>query len=152
MSKIKGQQLNLQVPPIGLASYGQGSDNTIANASFGYINQTNFKTTINVKKGGCVLVFLMITGWSHSNAGYSTNFNVGMDGASTLSNSGAIGFAMQGANGMGQLCMPFIFTNVPAGDHTFYGLWNSGNASNTSKIATWASVYMVAVELSAPIG
>lgn len=149
-TKLKPQALT-QNAVYGKDGYGQGSDNTIANATFNYINQAGFKADITVKNGGTVLVFLTITGWTHSNAGYSTVFDIGMDGLTTKSNSGQMDFASQGYSGMGQLCCMFVFTGVTPGAHTFYPIWNSSNAANTSKIATWATTQVLAVEVQAPL-
>lgn len=152
MAKIGKKQMDLKAVTVGASSYIKGSDTTIANASNGYIDQATVKATINVKNGGLVIVFLMVTGFSQSNTGYSTYFTVGLDGLTSTALNGSIPFSSQGLNGLGQMCFPFIFKDVTPGDHTFYGLWNSNNSANTSKIATYAWVNMVAVEISQPIG
>lgn len=152
-TKVKNSQVSLTgTSSVAIAQAGFGSEYYTSATTPQYFDSTNFKAVLNVKYGKTIVCHLSVSGWWHTNASYPTYFDIGVDGNTTRSNSGSMTMNVQGGaatdgSKQAQMTFSFVFTNLSAGNHTFYPLWWVGNAANTSKLNTWSMHHLVVYEV-----
>lgn len=152
---IQSNQVKIETP-YSLTQWANNAGTYSTNSTtFAYIDQTNGKTTITIKNGGLVMVDVFIGGLYSTASNVYASIDVGLDGTTTKSTSGArlTAPATWGADNMGTGATQtvgqnhrFYFTGVTAGSHTFYPIWAIYGTAGTVTVAQYAVHWISVVD------